>query len=89
MLGSIYQYPSFSEYFASLLLLFLSCLSVMSWFTRRSAANVADDDTRGSSFDPLLSLQSSTEMNVLSPSPEIQNPKDLSSASYDLLVWHI
>ena len=67
-LGSIYQYLSFSEYIASLPLVFLTCLSVMPRFTRRSAAKPADDDTQEPSFDPLLSLQSSTEFNVLSSS---------------------
>jgi len=33
-------------------------------FTRRSQANDTADNNQGSSFDPLLSLQSTGEMNM-------------------------
>ena len=73
---SIYQHPSFGAYFASHS---FSCffVSVMPRFTRRSKATDAVDNTQGSSFDPLLSLQ---------PSPEICSANDLSGAPDNMLV---
>jgi hypothetical protein len=61
---SIPQYPSFNDYFASLLLVLLSCILVMPQLKRRSQANVTPDDIKGSLFDPLLSLQSTGNMNM-------------------------
>jgi hypothetical protein len=49
----------------------------MPWFTRRSKATDAVDNTQGSSFDPLLSLQ---------PSPEIRSANDLSGVPNNMLV---
>lgn len=46
-------------------------------FTRRSQASDAVDDTQGSSFDPLLSLQ---------PIPKKRSANDLSGAHYNVLV---
>jgi len=57
-------------------------------YTHRSQANDAVDHTQGLSSDPLLSLQSASELTARKPCPEIHSANDLLGASYDLLVRH-